>query len=136
VKFGFLQRLVMKISIFTRMIPFTLTYRYQRFGVICCFLFYPEFERKLHGIASKLGKAIRTRLLQLATVNYYSNVVQYLAKLQCSSVVSSAPITSTVTDGSTRRTTSTPLRQLCKYLSLLINSSDATLGLTLEEYKN
>jgi hypothetical protein len=136
VKFGFLQELVMKISIFTHMIPFTLTHRYQRFGVICCILFCPEFERKLHGIASKLGKVIRTRLLQLATVNYYSNVVQYLAKLHRSSVVTSAPIISTVTAGSTCRTTSTPLQQLCKCLSLLINSSDATLGLSSEELKN
>jgi hypothetical protein len=128
--------LVMKISIFTYMIPFTLTHRYQRFGVICCILFCPEFERKLHGIASKLGKVIRTWLLQLGTVNYYSNVVQYLAKLHLSSVVTSASIISTVTAGSTRRTTSRPLRHLCKYLSLLINSSDATLGLPLEKLKN
>ena len=101
-KFGVLQGLVMKVSVLRRMIPFTLTHKYQCFGVICCFLFCPEFERKLHGIATKLGKVIRTGLLHLPTVNYYSNVVQYLVKLQRSSVVTSVPIISTVTDGSAR----------------------------------
>jgi hypothetical protein len=40
--------------------------------------------------------------LLLATVNYYVNVVQYLVKLQRSSVFTSVPIISTVTEGSTR----------------------------------
>jgi hypothetical protein len=127
VKFGFLLGLVIKISIFRRIIPISFTHGYQRFGVICCFVFYPEVKTKLQGIAFKFGKVMCTGLLHLATVNYYSNVAQYLIKLQHSSVVTSVPIISTVTVSSTRRistviTTSTQFRQLRKHLSCLINS--------------